>query len=280
MRISRLVFQIASAALLLGPVTEVPGRADGPIYEISVNTVERTANVINYCPRRGTTKLELRGAALTPDAHGDIEVENKNGLIEIETEIHDLIPASAFGSVYLTYVLWAIPPDGRPVSVSEVLLDENSRAKFEVATKLQAFGLVVTAEPYFAVTQPSDVVVLEACARPDKCVVEQARVNYQLLERGQYIANVPASELRSIYTEKIEPLDIAQARNALRIAWWWNAAEFAPDLYAKAQLFLRDATGSLDKSSEAASSAAHAAVQAAEDARTTALIRQEAVASR
>lgn len=274
MRVSRLVLQIASAALLLTPITSVRASGDGPIYKISRNVVERSAHVIDFSRRLGKTRLDFRGTDLMPDAHGEIEVESRNGSLVIKTEIKELTPASFFGSASLTYVLWAITPEGRTMNVSEVLLDEHNKSKFDVATNLHAFSLIVTAEPYFAVTQPSDNVVLESCWRPDQGIPEQATVNYQLLAHGQYLANVPAKELRTIYTEQIETPDLSQAHNALRIAWWSNAATYAPESYEKAKQLLRAAETNPESNHECSSTAARAAVVAAEDARSLAIMRQ------
>jgi hypothetical protein len=278
MRVSRLVLQIATAALLLTPITTVRAGRAGPIYKISLNEVERSTQVIDYSHRQGTTKLEFRGTELMPDARGEIAVESRNGSVEIRTEIKELTPASFFGSASLTYVLWAIMPDGRTMNVSEVLLDQTNKSKFAVATNLQAFSLIVTAEPYFAVTQPSDVVVLESCWRPDQGISEHVSVSYQLLERGQYLANVPALELRTIFTEQIETLDLSEARNALRIAWWSNASIYAPESYAKAKELLAKAEVNPERYHDCSSIAARAAVVAAEDARSLAIMRQAGTA--
>ena len=56
-----------------------------------------------------------------------------------------------------------------------------------MTTELQVFGLVVTAEPYFAVSRPSDVVVMENVVRPDTVgKIEVIDAKYELLQRGQY----------------------------------------------------------------------------------------------
>src|ERR1043166_6919889 len=221
---------------------QVQRGGDNPIYKITINVVERTTTAVNFRHRGGSTRLDFRGTPLLPSAHGEAEVESRKGYIEVKTEIKDLQPASRFGPEYLTYVLWAITPEGRPVNLGEVLLDDNNRGVLDVTTDLQAFGLIVTAEPYFGVTQPSDVVVLENFVRPDtKGIVEQVNAKYELLKRGQYTVNVPPAELKPILLDKTNPLDLYEARNALRIARWAGAERDAPDSYAKAQSLLQEA---------------------------------------
>src|SRR5579864_6822169 len=149
-----------------------------PIYRVTV--VERTTKAINYHNRGGATKIDFRGTPLLPKAHGQAKVESKQGYIEIEVEFRELQPATAYGPEYLTYVMWAITPEGRATNLGEVLLN-GTNSKLDVTTELQSFGLIVTAEPYFAVTQPSDVVVLENEVRQDtRGAVQQVDAKYEL----------------------------------------------------------------------------------------------------
>src|SRR6266550_133170 len=158
-----------------------------PIYRVTV--VARTMKAINYHHRSGATKIDFRGTALLPKAHGEAKVESKQGYIEIEVEFRELQPATAYGAEYLTYVMWAITPEGRAKNLGEVLLN-GTHSKLNVTTELQSFGLVVTAEPYFAVTQPSDVVVMENVIRKDTTgTIEEIDAKYELLQRGAYTRN-------------------------------------------------------------------------------------------
>jgi hypothetical protein len=135
----------------------------------------------------------------------------------------------------------------------------------------------MTAEPYFAVTQPSNFVAAEIVSMPDEaCFKNNTVVNYLVLERGEYYANVPAREVTTIYSDRIEPLELSEARNALRIAWWSNAAIYAPASYAEAKNLLHQAEVSVDKFSEPTAITAQEAVQAAEIA-TSKAVRCQAV---
>src|SRR6266478_5849630 len=155
-----------------------------PIYRVSVT--ERTAKAISYQHRSGATKIDFEGTALMPAAHGQAKVESKKGYIEIEVEFRNLPEATQFGAEYLTYVLWAITPEGRTSNLGEILRSGTS-GKLDVTTELQVFGLVVTSEPYFAVSRPSDVVVMENEVRSDTAgKIESIDAKYELLQRGQY----------------------------------------------------------------------------------------------
>src|SRR5689334_24760664 len=155
-----------------------------PIYRVSVTA--RTVKAMNYQHRSGATKIDFRGTEILPKARGEAKVESKQGYIEIEVEFDDLQPANKQGAEYLTYVLWAITPEGRTANLGEILLN-GTKSKLNVTTELQVFGLLVTAEPYYAVSRPSDLVVMENVVRADtRGKVEEIDAKYELLQRGQY----------------------------------------------------------------------------------------------
>ena len=239
-----------------------------PIYRIVV--VARTTQAINYRHRSGATRVDFRGTSLQPEARGHAEVASKQGAIHVDTEFQGLQPASKFGPEYLTYVLWAVSPEGRPVNLGEVLLGQEGKSKLNVTSNLQAFGLIVTAEPYFAVTQPSDVVVMENEVRSDtKGQFEEVEAKYELLQRGQYELNVNPAELQPMNMDSRTPLELYEARNAVRIAKWTGARQYAADSLDKAQVSLQSAEDYQarrgNKKSEITD--AREAVQTAEDAR-------------
>jgi outer membrane protein OmpA-like peptidoglycan-associated protein len=248
-----------------------------PLYRININVVERQVKAVNFQHRGGATKVDFRGTALLPEARGEAKVEGKQGYIEIEVEFDELKPATQFGPEFLTYVMWAITPEGRATNLGEVLLNGNE-SKLDVTTELQSFGLIVTAEPYFAVTQPSDVVVMENFIRSDtRGVPDQIDAKFELLKRGQYTVNVLPADLKPIALDRQTPLELFEARNAVRIAGWAGAQNTAGDVYSKAagQLKQAEELHSKHKDKKQIVQAARNAVQMAEDARLVTLQRQE-----
>lgn len=266
----------AGAAPLTPGRTQVEQRGKQPIYTITINVVDRTTKAINYQHRNGATKIDFRGTPLMPAAHGEAKVESKQGYTAIEVEFRELQSATRFGPEFLTYVMWTITPEGRAANVGEVILNGTS-SKLDVTTELQAFGLVVTAEPYFGVTQPSDVVVLENFVRKDTVgKVEEIDAKYELLQRGQYTANVLPADLKPIQLDKNTPLDLYEARNAVRIAKWAGADVSAADSFEKASKLLAEAEAykARKAGSKPIAMTARQAVQTAEDARLIALKTQ------
>jgi hypothetical protein len=233
--------------------------------------------VANYCNRVGTTKLDLRGTELLSEAHGKAEIEARNGSVEIKTRMEHLVPASIFGVEYLTYVLWAITPDGRPVNLGELVLDSNNHAELDVAINLPAFGLIVTAEPYFAVSEPTDIVVLDN--RAESCMYAAQTAKYELVPRGYYIANLRPVDVKGIGLTIFQPLEVMEAQNAVRIALWAGADKYAGDSLANARFLLQQAEQLQgrdpdDYDNNSVLTAARAAVEAAEDARSSAAMCQ------
>lgn len=247
-----------------------------PVYRVTV--VGRTTPAINYRHRSASTRIDFRGTPLLPEARGEAKVESKQGYIEIEVEFDDLAPATKFGPEYLTYVMWAVTPEGRATNLGEILLN-GSESKLNVTTELQAFGLIVTAEPYFAVTQPSDVVVMENVVRSDtRGTVEHVEAKYELLKRGTYLM---ASDPRALPSRRLDrdvPLELYEARNAVHFARIAGADEYASETFAKANGLLTRAEQdhSRDRGRRAVIAVARQAAQAAEDARLIAMDRREA----
>jgi outer membrane protein OmpA-like peptidoglycan-associated protein len=243
-----------------------------PVYRVSVTA--RTVKAVSYQHRSGATKIDFRGTELLPAARGEAKVESKQGHIEIEVEFDNLQPATKNGAEYLTYVLWAITPEGRTANLGEVLLN-GTKSKLNVTTELQVFGLVVTAEPYFAVTQPSDLIVMENAMRADtKGKIEEIDAKYELLQRGQYqrLANPLA-----LKADRKLPLELYEARNAVQIARAVGADRFAAETFRKAEKSLAGAEAYQARNAGRKSVAmtAREAVQTAEDSRAIAVKRQE-----
>ena len=244
-----------------------------PIYRVTVT--DRTVKAISYQHRSGATKIDFKGTSLMPNAHGQAKVESKKGYIEIEVEFRNMTDATQFGGEYLTYVLWAITPEGRTSNLGEILRGGGTSGKLDVTTELQVFGLVVTAEPYFAVTRPSDVVVMENEVRPDtKGKIELIDAKYELLQRGQYehLANVLDLKLNP----KI-PLELYEARNAVNIARKSGADRFATETFQKAETNLKESEAyrARNAGSKPVTMTARQAVQIAEDSRAIAVKRQD-----
>ena len=246
-----------------------------PLFRITV--VGHTTPAINYRPRKGDTKVDFTGTALSPLATGNATVEGKKGYIDIDAKFDKLAPPTQFGPEYLTYVLWAVTPEGRSTNLGEVQVKDDE-ARIHVTTELQAFGMIVTAEPYFAVTQPSDVVVLENSVRNNtKGSVDVIQAKFDLLKRGTYLMNQDTRQLKLKPLEPGAPLDLAEARNAVMLARFAGADRYSDDTYIKATRLLTDAeqAQARHRNTNEVMMPARQAVQTAEDSRLIALQRQE-----
>ncbi len=249
---------------------------DMPVFR--VNVIERTTKAVNYRNRGGSTTVDFRGTDLIPDVEGHARVEGKGGRISIDLELKHLPPANRFGGQFLTYVLWAITPEGRAVNLGEVLPRDNGKDKLDVTTDLQAFGMIITAEPYYAVTHPSNKVVAENIIRTStKGFEEPIDAKFDVLEGGQYTIDIPGDQLPSSRAGLKVPLDLLEARNAVVIAKAAGAEQYAPDSLAKAEDMLQRAEDYYQRKQGVTpiGTAARGATQMAEDARVLTLRRIE-----
>jgi outer membrane protein OmpA-like peptidoglycan-associated protein len=212
-----------------------------------------------------------------PAANGQAKVESKKGYTEIEVEFGNLQKPMTFGTEYMTYILWAISPEGRAVNLGEVLVGDNHRSKLDVTTDLQAFALIVTAEPYYAVRQPSNVVVIENVVREDtKGTTETVNAKYELMERGGYIPT--GFKFDPVVLNTKLPLEFFEARNALRIAQSEGAEKYAGDSYQRAVQLMNDADRYATQKNAPKKqliATSREAVQTAEDARAIAVKRMD-----
>jgi outer membrane protein OmpA-like peptidoglycan-associated protein len=254
---------------------------EAPLFRVTL--VGRTTPAINYRPRSGNTKIDFVGSVLMPQARGDATVKGEKGVIEIDANFEKLQPATRFGPEYLTYVMWAVTPEGRASNLGELQVDGDD-GELRATTELQAFGLIVTAEPYFAVTQPSDVVVIENIVRKEGTFrdatigrAEPIEAKYQLLQRGSYLMNQDPSRLRAKALDPGVPLDLAEARNAVGLAEVASADRYAVETFMKASRLLFEAEQARDRrrGRNAVMMPARQAVQTAEDARIMALQKRE-----
>ncbi len=274
---------VAAVALSLPAVaqtsyqTTVETDRTGSVPTFRIVVVSRSVRAVNYEHRSGSSKVDFAGTTLMPSANGWAKVNSKRGSIEIEAEFGNLQRPTTFGNEYLTYVLWAISPEGRAVNLGEVLVGGNDRSKVQVTTDLQAFALIVTAEPYYAVRQPSNVVVLENEIREDtKGTSEAVNAKYELMERGGYIPT--GYKFDPVVLNAKLPLEFFEARNALRIAQSEGAEQYAAGSYGHAVQLMNQADGyatnkHMDRKPLIAVS--REAVQTAEDARAIAVKKED-----
>ncbi|WP_050057553.1 OmpA family protein [Silvibacterium bohemicum] len=249
-----------------------------PVYKVTV--VGRDIPAINYFHRSGATKIGFQGTSLMAQSKGSASVESRRGRMVIDAKFEGLVPANSFGVEYLTYVLWAITPEGRPINLGEVLPD-GSKSAITVTTDLQAYGLIVTAEPYYAVTMPSDLVVLQNFVVPDKTqgIIEQVNAHFSLLPRGAYVQTAGEhSVLHPINRNERSPLELYEAINAIQIAEAEGADKYAADTLATAKQDLGNAQDFDEHKKDRKQEITYAreAVQTAEDARIMTIRKMKA----
>jgi outer membrane protein OmpA-like peptidoglycan-associated protein len=277
--LKRIALFAIGSALSLSAFAQIDSQATtvlvpvGPASTYRVIVINRSVEAVNYRHRGGVTSVDFAGTSLLPSGDGRAKVRSKRGTMEVEAEFGNLQNPVTFGGEYLTYVLWAISPEGRAVNLGEVLVGDNDRSKLTATTDLQAFALVVTAEPYYAVRQPSNVVILENVVRADtRGTTEAVQAKYELMERGGYIPT--GYKFDPVVLSASLPLEFYEARNALRIAQSEGAENYAGPSYQHAmELMNRADAYAIDKhiDKKPLIAVAREAVQTAEDAREIAV---------
>jgi outer membrane protein OmpA-like peptidoglycan-associated protein len=271
--------KIASAGLVLTAffgILAVPARGQAPASATPAKTVSRTTKAVNY-RRAGAAKIDFQGTELMQQASGEARVQNKGNRTEIDAKFLGLDEATKFGLEYLTYVLWAVSPGGRAVNLGEVVL-KSGAGEVKAISDMQTFGMIVTAEPYFSVTQPGNTVVLENVFGPATLgKVENIDASYELLGRGIYSSSNTKIENAIFGIDRKTPLELFEARNSVRIAHIALADKYAPSALAKAQQQLTSAEEAYARKSDKKSviAAAREVVQTAEEARVMA-VKQKA----
>jgi outer membrane protein OmpA-like peptidoglycan-associated protein len=241
-----------------------------------MKVVSRSTEAVDY-HHKGSLKVDIRGTDLMPEAKGKAEVEGKPSGVKVEVSMENLRPANTFGLAYLTYVLWGITPEGRPRNLGEMIV-RDGKGEVKTTSDLQAFALILTAEPYFAVTQPSDLVVAQNEVKANiKAGVEPVEVKYELISRDTYNAQVQPVDQPMYGIDPKLPVDLLQARNAVRIARDAHAEQYAPSEFQKAKDQLNQAEDYFRRKqgSGPIGTMSRQAAQTAEEARVITIKREQ-----
>jgi outer membrane protein OmpA-like peptidoglycan-associated protein len=247
-----------------------------PVYRVTV--VERTTEAVDYRDRGGTTQVDFKGTSLMPAVDGNAKVTGHTGRLAIDATLRHLAPPRGFGPEYLTYVLWAITPEGRPLNMGEIRPNDDGNSRLQVTSGLQEFGMIVTAEPYFAVTRPSNLVVAENIVRQDTAGGNHPiSAKFDLLQKGQYTVNLTPDQLPATTADKKTPLELLEAENAVAIAQAAGADQYAADTLGKAKAYLAQGQTYMRQKQNITpiGAVARAATQAAEDARLLTLQKKQ-----
>jgi outer membrane protein OmpA-like peptidoglycan-associated protein len=237
----------------------------------------KSATAVGYEVGIGSTKVNLIATDAATGASGQakVQIKSKADRASVEIEVKGLKPASTAGTEFLTYVLWDVTPEGRTDNLGEVLLNKNGDGKLSATTPAQAFSLIVTAEPYFAVRIPSEIVVLQS--EPTKSTLGNIIPvsDYKLMKRAQY--QKLGNPLGMTLDPKI-PLPVYEARNSVEIARSRLADKYAPAAFSKAAASLKMMDGEVSAKSDNNTivSEGRQTAQFAEDARALSVQLQEA----
>jgi outer membrane protein OmpA-like peptidoglycan-associated protein len=240
------------------------------------DVVRKAIKAVGYEVGGGSTKVIFVGTPTAPNASGEAKVEAKKGGTAIEVKIQGMPQPTTLGAEFLTYVLWIVTPDGATTNLGEIPIDKNGEGKLNTTAQSQTFAMGVTAEPYFAVPIPSEIVVLVNDTKKNTKGKIYPENSYRLMKRSQYVKL--GNPLALTPDLKNVPLDMYEARNAVDIAKSQGADKYAPEIFSKATSSLQMAENSLASKAEKSKIVTNArqTTQFAEDARALSAERQEA----
>jgi hypothetical protein len=185
---------------------------------------------VNYHAHGGEAKVNFFPTALMPSAKGQGKVKIlKDGSLSVEAQFTGLGSATKFGNEFMTYVLWGSVPKGRTLKIGEL----SSQGQVVATTVLRTFAMLVTAEPYAAVTQPSSIVIFKG-ASPASETMQTEAAQIELL--GDAYAP-PGYNYEPLDTGSGYAPEIIQAMNARRIAKVLQAEKYAPQEFRSAEDF-------------------------------------------
>jgi len=269
---SILLLSALSTAMVAAQDNQLPATNHAGVSTVGVNLIARTTQAVDY--RRGaTTGVDFKGTDLTPEVTGKAKIISKEGLTDVHVDVENLKPAKDLDVAYLTYVVWAISPEGNAKNIGE-LIQKEGKASLHTTAQLQAFALVITAEPDFAVSQPSELVVAENSIRATtEGRPESVDVRYQVFPRSYYISQVGNIQNDVYAGGNNAPLDLLEARNAVRIARDAHAEQYAPEILRHAEMLLNQAEDYYreHQNKKTVGTVAREAAQTGEEARVTAV---------
>jgi outer membrane protein OmpA-like peptidoglycan-associated protein len=265
------VKQLTLFATLFCGASLALGQAQATAAGSSSSSVSRTLQAMRF--RQGSNvKVMFQATDQMRGASGEAKLEGKKGTVTVDAKFQGLDEATKFGLEYLTYVLWAVSPQGRAESLGELVV-EKGNARLKASTDMQTFGMIITAEPYFAVTQPGDTVVAESIVPEGMAQGENIETKYELLGRGTYSATNQKIQNAIFGIDRTTPMQLFEARNAVRIAHIAAGEKYATSILAKADQLLMQAEMAYRQKQgrPAIESAARDTTQTAEEARVMAV---------
>jgi outer membrane protein OmpA-like peptidoglycan-associated protein len=240
------------------------------------DVVKKSIKAVGYEVGGGPSKVIFIPTDAVPNASGEGKVEAKKDGTDIEVKVKGMPQPTTLGTEFLTYVLWAVTPDGATTNLGEIPVNKDGEGKLNTTTPSQTFAMGITAEPYFAVALPSEVVVLVNDTTKKTRGKIYPENSYKLMKRSQYAKL--GNPLALTLDLKNVPLDMYEARNAVDIAKSKGAEKYAPEIFSKASSSLQMAENTLASNADKGKviTVARQTIQFAEDARALSAERQEA----
>jgi hypothetical protein len=171
-------------------------------------------------------------AKITLTPAGRVQIKREGSVSRLKVEVDQVMPPSAVGQMFNTYVVWAVSPEGDFDNLGELELN-NQKGQFNATTRLTQLGILISAEPHYMVDRPSSFVVYRSQSAKDDVRRRTGRANV-----GAY----DYSALKPTAAGMVHA-SVIQARAAFQVAQAAGAASLAPEDFRSAQI----AIGSMEE---------------------------------
>jgi len=254
-----------------------------PLRMIEVN--EPDGQILSYRHLAGSTEVHMRGTRLAPEAKVKLKIGSRPGFVELDINrggISGLMPAHRLGKDFLTYVLWAVSVDGKASNLGEITFEGDRPVSVNLTTPYQTFWLMVTAEPNYAVVDPSAQVVLYSVKQVSKAENAALPITGDLFFFTHYAAYVtaPGGAIDGIPNQLLQArkaVELASKSGVLAVGGKRNAnvkeEAYTHEAFAQAKTFLArsEAAYKIDPNDQAVVQFARTSAQSAENARALAM---------
>ena len=213
-------------------------------------------------PEGASVDLVFAKTSAAPDkAKISGSVKYASGQAQITVSYSGMEPAILFGGDIAAYCVWAVAKSAAPENLGELIVTKKGASgKQSFTTPKKDFALMITAEPYYLVSRPFELVVATSAPKDTK---KYQGTNWVFQDfRPGPIAGHPSIAGMS-YTYKA-PVPVKQAESALNLIKRLNAGDVNPGAVQKATIALGEAQAAKD--SRAVTDAAHRSISSSAEA--------------
>jgi len=202
--------------------------ASGAAFAMEVNL-----SAVTF-PDRTTIDIGMARTLATPNAAKlDASVKFSDGQAKVEVSFKGMEPAILFGGDISSYVVWAVTRDGAVENLGELIVDQSGDSgsgKYQTGKK--QFALMVTAEPWYTVGRPGELVIATSMGADPK---KTQSAPFGFSNFRTLAAKFDTNSIAGLTYKDKTPVALVQARRAMAVADRTGAAALNPKAMEEAK---------------------------------------------